>query len=57
MNHVGIPKFDPENEIHQKLAQLSKTLHGLKAENKLSEVAHLEKEIDDSVCKLFGIEI
>ena len=56
MNHVGIPKFDSENELHQKLAQLSKTLHGLKAENKLDEVACLEKEVDDSVRKLFGIE-
>jgi methylase of polypeptide subunit release factors len=56
MNHVGIPKFDPENERHQKLAQLSRTLHTLKAENKLGEVARWEKEVDDSVRKLFGSE-
>jgi methylase of polypeptide subunit release factors len=56
MNHVGIPKFDPENELHQKLAQLSRTLHTLKAENKLDEVARLEKEVDASVCRLFVIE-
>jgi hypothetical protein len=56
MNHVGIPKFDSENELHQKLAQLSKTLHTLKAENKLDEVARLEKDVDASVCRLFGIE-
>ena len=56
MNYVGIPKFDSENELHQKLAQLSKTLHTLKAESKLGEVARLEKEVDDSVRKLFGIE-
>ena len=56
MNHVGIPEFDPENELHQKLAQLSKTLHGLKSEKKLDEVARLEKEVDDSVHKLFSIE-
>jgi hypothetical protein len=56
MNHVGIPKFESENELHQKLAHLSKTLHGLKAEDKLDEVAGLEKEVDDSVRKLFGIE-
>ncbi len=56
MNHVGIPKFDSENELHQKLAQLSETLHELKAENKLGEVTRLEKEVDDSVRKLFGIE-
>jgi hypothetical protein len=56
MNHVGIPKFDSENELHQKLAQLSKTLHILKAENKIGEVARLEKEVDASMCRLFGIE-
>lgn len=56
MNHVGIPKFDPENELHQKLAQLSKTLHILKAESKLGEVARLEKEVDDSVNRLFGVK-
>ncbi|MBM3236678.1 hypothetical protein FJZ31_10335 [Candidatus Poribacteria bacterium] len=53
MNHVGIPKFDSQNELHQKLAQLSKTLHDLKAKNKLDEVARLEEEVDDFVSKLF----
>ena len=55
MNHVGIPKFDPKNELHQKLAQLSKTLHILKKRNKLDEVEPLEKEVDDSARKLFGM--
>jgi hypothetical protein len=56
MSHVGIPKFDPENELHQKLARLSKALHALKAENKLDEVTRLEKEVDAFAYKLFGIE-
>jgi SAM-dependent methyltransferase len=55
MNHVGIPKFNPKNKLHQKLAQLSKTLHDFKAEDKLDEVARLEREVDRSVYKLFGI--
>jgi hypothetical protein len=56
MQHVGIPKFDSQNELHQKLAQLSKTLHDLKENNKLDEITRLEKEVDDCVHKLFGIK-
>jgi hypothetical protein len=56
MNHVGIPKFNPKNKLHQKFAQLSKTLHELKAKGKLDEVVSLEREVDLSVCKLFGIK-
>lgn len=44
MNYVGIPKFDVKNELHQKLAQLSKTLHTLKEKNKLEEVTQFEKD-------------
>lgn len=55
MNHVGIPKFDPKNKLHQKLAELSKTLHDLKSKNKLDEVPPLEREVDRLVYKLFGI--
>jgi hypothetical protein len=55
MNHVGIPKFDPKNKLHQKLAQLSKDLHDLKSKNKLDEVPPLEREVDLLVYKLFGI--
>lgn len=55
MNHVGIPKFAPKDKLHQKLAQLSNALHDLKSKNKLDEVPPLEREVDRSVYKLFGI--
>jgi len=55
MNHVNIPRFDPQNTLQQKLAQLSKTLHALKAKNKLDEVARLEKEVNGFAQRLFGI--
>jgi len=54
MENVGIPKFDPKNKIHQKLADISKNCHQLKSENKDNEVAKLEKENDELVKKLFG---
>jgi hypothetical protein len=56
MNHVGIPKFAPKDKLHQKLAELSKTLHNLKTKDKLDEVAGLEREVDRSVYALFGIK-
>jgi hypothetical protein len=55
MEHVGIPKFDHKNELHQKLAEISKKCHCLKKENKEKEIEKLEKENDKSVKKLFGL--
>ena len=56
MDHVGIPRFDSQNELHQKLALLSKTLHKFKANDKKEEITKLEKEVDRSVNELFGID-
>ncbi|HPC35458.1 MAG TPA: N-6 DNA methylase [Candidatus Marinimicrobia bacterium] len=55
MEHVGIPKFDPQNPLHQKLAEISKKCHQLKTEGKEKEIEKLEKENDDLVKKLFQI--
>ncbi len=56
MEHVGIPKFDPKNPIHQKLAEVSKKCHQLKFECKEKEIEKLEKENDKLVEKLFKIK-
>lgn len=53
MEHIGIPKFDPENQIHQRLAEISKNCHQLKSEGKDKEIEDLEKENDKLVKKLF----
>jgi hypothetical protein len=53
MEHVGIPKFDPKNPLHQKLSEISKKCHQLKVEGKDSEIEKLEKENDELVWKLF----
>ncbi|HCC69043.1 MAG TPA: hypothetical protein DEP99_04060 [Nitrospiraceae bacterium] len=49
MEHVGIPKFDPKNPLHQKLAEISKKCHHLKSEGKEKEIEKLEKESDEAV--------
>jgi hypothetical protein len=55
MKHIGIPKFDPANELHQKLAQHSKTLHHLKLKSKIEEIRILEIDVDHWINDLFGI--
>jgi methylase of polypeptide subunit release factors len=56
MEHVGIPKFDPKNPLHQKLAEISKKCHRLKAGGKEKGIAKLEKENDELVKQLFNIK-
>jgi methylase of polypeptide subunit release factors len=56
MEHVSIPKFDPKNPLHQKLAEISKKCHQLKSEGKEKEIAKLEKENDELVRRLFNIK-
>ena len=55
MEHVGIPKFDPQNELHIKLAEISKKCHQLKLKSREIEIEKLERENDDFVNKLFDI--
>jgi hypothetical protein len=56
MEHVGIPKFDPKNELHQKLSEISKKCHQLNLEGEEKEIEKLERENDEVVRKLFGIQ-
>jgi hypothetical protein len=55
MDHVGIPKFEPDNPLHQRLSEISKKCHQLKAEGKEKEIEFLEKENDELVEQLFGL--
>ncbi|MCX7997731.1 MAG: hypothetical protein N3A69_02105, partial [Leptospiraceae bacterium] len=54
IQHVRIPKFDPKNSLHLKLAQISKDCHKLKAESKEEEILKLEKGNDELVKNVFG---
>ncbi len=55
MEHVGIAKFDKNNETHTELSELSKNLHRIKLKDEEEKIAELEKEVDLIVCKLFGM--
>jgi len=55
MQYVGIPKFDPDNKLHQKLAEISQKSHQFKLEGKEEEVKQLERKNEKLVKRLFGI--
>jgi len=38
MEHVGIPKFDPKNQLHQKLAEIQKNVTNLKLKGKMKKL-------------------
>ncbi len=56
MEHVAIPKFDIKNQLHQKLSEISKTCHQLKAEGEEKEIENLKKINNILVEQLFGIK-
>lgn len=56
MEHIGIPKFDPKNPLHQKLSEISKNCHKLKLEGKEEEIKKLEEKNDELVWRLFTKE-
>ncbi|MFH7873581.1 MAG: CARDB domain-containing protein, partial [Candidatus Aenigmatarchaeota archaeon] len=62
VKNIYIPKFNPKNKLHIKLSELSKKAHELAKkyyeQNDLvawEELKKVEKEIDKTVAKLYGI--
>lgn len=55
MKHLGIPKFDPKNKLHQKLVDVSKKCHQFKVRGRLGEIMKLEKKNNELVKELFKI--
>ncbi len=55
LNYVRIPRFDPRNEIHKKLSDLSKKAHDLTARSSSDELPVVEEEIDLLCAQLYGI--
>jgi len=57
LQYVAVPKFEAENEVHRRLAELSMRAHELAAqgESGAEELAEVEKEVDRAAAELWGI--
>ncbi|MCX5641780.1 MAG: hypothetical protein NTY10_00845, partial [Candidatus Omnitrophica bacterium] len=55
MEHIAIPKFNPKNELHRKLSEISQRCHQFKIEGKEKKIEGLEKENDGLVEDLFKL--
>jgi hypothetical protein len=55
MDFARIPKYDPKNDLQQRLSELSKNAHRLKKEGKEEELNKIEAEIDTLAAQLYGI--
>jgi hypothetical protein len=55
MQHVGVPPFRETNKTHQRLAELSESLHEMKKGENKTGMQKQEGEVDKLVSKLFGV--
>lgn len=55
LDHIAIPKYNPENGTHRQLSQLSQKAHKLAEEDKSDELETLESEIDRAAAQLWDI--
>ncbi len=57
LEHVAVPKFEAENEVHRRLAELSMRAHELAAqgESGAEELAEVEDKVDRAAAELWGI--
>ena len=56
MNNIAVPKFNPKDKIHKKLALLSLKAHEAFKKNKVIKIKKIEEEIDENVIKIFEIK-
>ncbi len=55
LENVSVPKFNPNDTLHLRLANLSKSCHDAKAVGDEDTIAALESEIDKAAAQLWGI--
>jgi len=55
LDQIKIPKFNAENKIHTKLAELSKKAHDYAEKDDKKALSQIENEIDELVAELYGL--
>ncbi len=54
LEHIRIPRFDPQNPVLQALAELSERAHEAARQEQEEELKQIEAEIDQQAAKLWG---
>lgn len=55
LEHIAIPKYDPQNPLHQELSALSQRAHDLAAKGEKEALKQVEEDIDRKAAELWGI--
>jgi len=55
LEHVAAPTFEASNPVHETLTRLSEQCHTVAIENDGSRLVSLEKEVDETAARLWGI--
>ena len=55
LEHIAVPRFDSNNPVHTRLAQLSQQAHQLSAAGGKAGLAEVEAQVDQAAAELWGI--
>jgi len=55
LQNIRVPRFDPKDEVHVKLAQMSEQAHEATAKGDIERVAKIEEQVDLLAAKLWGL--
>ncbi|MGB8213064.1 MAG: N-6 DNA methylase [Anaerolineales bacterium] len=55
LENVRVPRFDPNNKVHQKLASLSQQAHAAASTDKADAVKEIEAKIDEVASQVWGL--
>jgi len=55
LEHITIPRFDPSNPVHARLAELSEQAHEVARRDAVGELGCIEAEVDQQAAKLWGL--
>ncbi|MEN3027394.1 MAG: DUF559 domain-containing protein [Chlorobiota bacterium] len=55
IQHIHVPRYDPSNALHRRLAELSQAAHKAAGEGDTARLQQLEAEIDQQAAQLWGL--
>ena len=55
LKHIRIPRYNPQDAVHRRLAELSQAAHEAAQREDAAELARIEAEIDRQAAQLWGL--